>query len=144
MARTLKSRGVLLGLMLYLLNGFVTTWIGFVMPLVAFDHFHFNVGRYGWLMVGVSGTATVASLTMAFLSKTRCMADNKSGDKRSLIACYTFMIIAIVISYLGGPSVSVIFCYLSQLPSESLLSKRHFRCLNLSVLTYTKWRRLTS
>lgn len=103
--RTLKSRGVLLGLMLYLLNGFVTTWIGFVMPLVAFDHFHFNVGRYGWLMVGVSGTATVASLTMAFLSKTRCMADNKSGDKRSLIACYTFMIIAIVISYLGGPSV---------------------------------------
>ncbi|KAJ7386798.1 Major facilitator super domain-containing protein 8 [Desmophyllum pertusum] len=104
-ARSLKSRGVLIGLMLYLLNGFITTWTGFVLPLVAYTHFKFEVQQFGWLMVGVSGTATVAAFTMAFLSKARCMADNKHTDKRVLVVCYTFMIIAIVISYLGGPSV---------------------------------------
>lgn len=104
--RSLKSRGVLLGLMLYLLNGFITTWVGFMLPLVAYNHFDFEVRQYGWLMVGVSGTATVASFTMAFLSKAQCMANNKHGDRTVLVLCYIFMIIAIVISYLGGPSVS--------------------------------------
>lgn len=92
--------------MLYLLNGFITTWVGFVLPLVAYNHFDFEVRQYGWLMVGVSGTATVASFTMAFLSKAQCMANNKHGDRTVLVLCYIFMIIAIVISYLGGPSVS--------------------------------------
>ena len=105
-AGSLKSRGVLLGLMLYLLNGYMTTWVGFVLPLVAYNHFHFEVAQYGWLMVGVSGTATVASFTMAFLSKVQCMANNKNVDKRVLVVCYIFMIVAVVISFLGGPSVS--------------------------------------
>lgn len=104
--RSLKSRGVLLGLMLYFLNGFVTTWVGFVLPLVAYNHFHFEVRQYGWLMVGVSGTATVSSFTMALLSKARCIANNKHGDWRVLLMSYTVMVFAIVISYLGGPSVS--------------------------------------
>ena len=108
-ARSLKSRGVLLGLMLYLLNGFITTWIGFVLPLVAYNHFHFEVMQYGWLMVGVSGTATVGSFTMAFLSKAKCMTGNKHGDRTVLLVCYLFMTIAIMISYLGGPSVSALF-----------------------------------
>ena len=107
-ARSLRSRGVLLGLMLYLLNGFITTWIGFVLPLVAYNHFHFEVMQYGWLMVGVSGTATVGSFTMAFLSKSKCMTDNGHGDRTVLFVCYLFMTIAIVISYLGGPSVSAL------------------------------------
>ena len=105
---TLKSRGVLLGLMLYLLNGFVTTWVGFVLPLVAYNHFDFQLHRYGWLMVGVSVTATVASLSMAQVSKSRCMANSRNGDWRALVMSYTVMIIAIVISYLGGPSVSML------------------------------------
>lgn len=104
--RSLKSRGVLLGLMLYLLNGYITTWVGFVLPLVAYNHFQLEVMQYGWLMVGVSGTATVASLSMAFLSKAQCMANNKNGERLVLIACYMLMITAIVVSYLGGPSVS--------------------------------------
>ena len=101
------SRGVLLGLMLYLLNGFVTTWVGFVLPLVAYNHFHFNLRQYGWLMVGVSGTATISAFTMALVSKARCIAANKHGDWRVLVVSYTFMITAIIISYLGGPSVRV-------------------------------------
>lgn len=105
-AGSLKSRGILLGLMLYLLNGYITTWVGFVLPLVAYNHFQFEVTQYGWLMVGVSGTATVASLTMVFLSKAQCIANNKNGERLVLVACYMFMIIAIVVSYLGGPSVS--------------------------------------
>ena len=104
--RSLKSRGVLLGLMLYLLNGYITTWVGFVLPLVAYNHFQLEVMQYGWLMVGVSGTATVASLSMALLSKAPCMANNKNGERLVLIACYMLMITAIVVSYLGGPSVS--------------------------------------
>lgn len=104
--RSLKSRGVLLGLMLYFLNGFVTTWVGFVLPLVAYNHFHFEVRQYGWLMVGVSGTATVSAFTMALLSKARCIANNKHGDWRVLVMSYTVMVFAIIISYLGGPSVS--------------------------------------
>ncbi|XP_031565685.1 uncharacterized protein LOC116300863 [Actinia tenebrosa] len=104
-ARSLKSRGVLLGLMLYLLNGYVTTWVGFTMPLVAFNHFHFNVHEYGWLMVGVSGIATISAFTMAFLSKSKCMANNKYGDWRVIVGCYIFMSVAIIIAYLGGPSV---------------------------------------
>ncbi len=98
--------------MLYLLNGFITTWVGFVLPLVAYNHFHFKVWQYGWLMVGVSGTATVAALTMAFMSKAKCMTNNKHGDRRVLTVCYMFMIIAIGISYLGGPSVSA-KCFIS-------------------------------
>lgn len=101
----LKSRGVLLGLMLYLLNGFVTTWVGFVLPLIAYNHFHFILHKYGWLMVGVSATATISSLSMAQVSKSSCMANNRNGDWRALVISYTVMIIAIVISYLGGPSV---------------------------------------
>ena len=104
----LKSRGVLVGLMLYLLNGFVTTWVGFVLPLVAYNHFDFQLHRYGWLMVGVSVTATVASLSMAQVSKSRCMANSRNGDWRALVMSYTVMIIAIAISYLGGPSVSML------------------------------------
>lgn len=104
-AGSLKSRGILLGLMLYLLNGYITTWVGFVLPLVAYNHFQFEVMQYGWLMVGVSGTATVASLTMVFLSKAQCIANNKNGERLVLVACYMFMIIAIVVSYLGGPSI---------------------------------------
>lgn len=104
----LKSRGVLLGLMLYLLNGFVTTWVGFVLPLIAYNHFHFILHKYGWLMVGVSATATISSLSMAQLSKSSCMANNRNGDWRALVISYTVMIIAIVISYLGGPSVSML------------------------------------
>lgn len=104
-ARSLKSRGILLGLMLFLLNGYITTWVGFVLPLVAYNHFQFEVTQYGWLMVGVSGTATVASLTMVFLSKSQCIANNKNGERLVLVACYMFMIIAIVVSYLGGPSI---------------------------------------
>ncbi|XP_020612771.1 uncharacterized protein LOC110051125 isoform X6 [Orbicella faveolata] len=103
--RSLKSRGVLLGLMLYLLNGYITTWVGFVLPLVAYNHFQLEVMQYGWLMVGVSGTATVASLSMALLSKAPCMANNKNGERLVLIACYMLMITAIVVSYLGGPSI---------------------------------------
>ena len=93
--------------MLYLLNGFVTTWIGFVLPLVAYNHFHFEVREYGWLMVGVSGTATVASFTVALLLKARCMTGNQHSDWRVLVLSYTVMIITIVIAYLSGPSVSV-------------------------------------
>lgn len=107
MKRSLKSRGVLLGLMLYLLNGFVTTWVGYVLPLVAYNHFHFKLHQYGWLMVGVSGTAMVSSFIMALVSKASCMTGNKHGDWRVLVVSYTFMVVAIVISYLGGPSVSV-------------------------------------
>ena len=92
--------------MLYLLNGYITTWVGFVLPLVAYNHFQFEVMQYGWLMVGVSGTATVASLTTAFLSKASCVANNKNCERIVLITCYMFMVIAIVVSYLGGPSVS--------------------------------------
>ena len=77
-----------------------------MLPLIAYNHFQFEVMQYGWLMVGVSGTSTVASLTMAFLSKAQCMANNKNGERIVLVACYMFMIIAIVVSYLGGPSVS--------------------------------------
>ena len=106
MARSLKSRGVLLGLMLYLLNGYITTWVGFVLPLVAYNHFQLEVMQYGWLMVGVSGTATVASLSMVVLSKAQCMANNKRGERLVIVACYMFMIVAIVVSYFGGPSVS--------------------------------------
>ena len=101
------SRGVLLGLMLYLLNGFVTTWVGFVLPLVAYNHFDFNLHQYGWLMVGVSGTATISAFTVALVSKARCMAGNKHSDWRVLVFSYTFMVTAIVISYLGSPSVSL-------------------------------------
>lgn len=101
------SRGVLLGLMLYFLNGFVTTWVGFVLPLVAYNHFDFKLRQYGWLMVGVSGTATISAFTMALVSKARCMAGNKHSDWRVLVVSYTFMIAAIIISYLGCPSVSV-------------------------------------
>lgn len=103
--RSLMSRGVLLGLMLYLLNGFVTTWVSFVLPLVAYNHFHFELLQYGWLMVGVSGTATISAFVMALASKARCMASNKHGDWRVLVISYTFMVTGIVISYLGGPSV---------------------------------------
>jgi len=105
-ARSLKSRGVLLGLMLYLLNGYITTWVGFVLPLVAYNHFQFAVMQYGWLMVGVSGTATFASLAMAFLCKAPCIANSKNRERLVLVACYIFMIVAIVVSYLGGPTVS--------------------------------------
>lgn len=105
--RSLTSRGVLLGLMLYFLNGFVTTWVGFVLPLVAYNHFDFKLRQYGWLMVGVSGTATISAFTMALVSKARCMAGNKHSDWRVLVGSYTFMIAAIIISYLGCPSVSL-------------------------------------
>lgn len=105
--RSLTSRGVLLGLMLYFLNGFVTTWVGFVLPLVAYNHFDFKLRQYGWLMVGVSGTATISAFTMALVSKARCMAGNKHSDWRVLVVSYTFMIAAIIISYLGCPSVSL-------------------------------------
>ncbi|XP_068747049.1 major facilitator superfamily domain-containing protein 8-like [Montipora capricornis] len=105
--RSLMSRGVLLGLMLYLLNGFVTTWVGFVLPLVAYNHFDFNLHQYGWLMVGVSGTATISAFTVALVSKARCVAGNKHSDWRVLVFSYTFMVTAIVISYLGSPSVSL-------------------------------------
>ena len=93
--------------MLYLLNGFVTTWVGFVLPLVAYNHFDFKLLQYGWLMVGVSGTATISAFVMALVSKARCMAGNKHGDWRVLVISYTFMVTGIVISYLGGPSVSL-------------------------------------
>lgn len=106
--RTLKSRGVLLGLMLYLLNGYVTTWVGYVMPLVAYNHFHFSLHWYGWLMVGVSFTATFASLTMAQISKSGCVANNVHSDWRALVLAYSVMLIAIVFTYLGGPSVSTL------------------------------------
>lgn len=92
--------------MLYFLNGYVTTWVGYTMPLVAFNHFHFNVHEYGWLMVGVSGIATISAFTMAFLSKAKCMANSKYSDWRVIIACYSFMMVAIILAYLGGPSVS--------------------------------------
>jgi len=92
--------------MLYLLNGYITTWVGFVLPLVAYNDFQFEVMQYGWLMVCVSGTATVASLSMEVLSKAQCMVNNNSGERLVIVACYMFMIIAIVASYLGGPSVS--------------------------------------
>lgn len=105
--RSLMSRGVLLGLMLYFLNGFVTTWVGFVLPLVAYNHFDFKLRQYGWLMVGVSGTATISAFTMVLVSKARCMAGNKHSDWRVLVVSYTFMIAAIIISYLGCPSVSL-------------------------------------
>lgn len=105
--RSLMSRGVLLGLMLYFLNGFVTTWVGFVLPLVAYNHFDFKLRQYGWLMVGVSGTATISAFTMALVSKARCMAGNKHSDWRVLVVSYTFMLAAIIISYLGCPSVSL-------------------------------------
>ncbi|XP_068678815.1 uncharacterized protein [Montipora foliosa] len=105
--RSLMSRGVLLGLMLYLLNGFVTTWVGFVLPLVAYNHFDFNLHQYGWLMVGVSGTATISAFTVALVSKANCMARNEHSDWRVLVFSYTFMVTAIVISYLGSPSVSL-------------------------------------
>ncbi|XP_067019282.1 major facilitator superfamily domain-containing protein 8-like [Acropora muricata] len=105
--RSLMSRGVLLGLMLYFLNGFVTTWVGFVLPLVAYNHFDFKLRQYGWLMVGVSGTATISAFTMALVSKAKCMAGNKHSDWRVLVVSYTFMIAAIIISYLGCPSVSL-------------------------------------
>ena len=94
--------------MLYLLNGFVTTWVCFVLPLVAYNYFDFNLHRYGWLMVGVSATATVASLSMSQVSKSRCMANSINGDWRVLVMSYTVMITAIVISYLGGPSVGIL------------------------------------
>ncbi|XP_074628203.1 uncharacterized protein LOC141886094 isoform X3 [Acropora palmata] len=105
--RSLMSRGVLLGLMLYFLNGFVTTWVGFVLPLVAYNYFDFKLRQYGWLMVGVSGTATISAFTMVLVSKARCMAGNKHSDWRVLVVSYTFMIAAIIISYLGCPSVSL-------------------------------------
>jgi hypothetical protein len=111
---SLKSRGVLLGLMMYLLNGFVTTWVGFVLPLVAYNHFHFQLNRFGWLMVGVSATATVASLSMSQVSKFGCMANSKNGDRRALVFSYTVMIVAIIVSYLGGPSVRMLFVSYSQ------------------------------
>ena len=49
----------------------------------------------------------LALFIMALVSKASCMTGNKHGDWR-----VTFMVVAIVISYLGGPSVSVDAVYI--------------------------------
>ena len=48
----------------------------------------------------------LALFIMALVSKASCMTNNKHGDWRVLVVSYTFMVVAIVISYLGGPAVS--------------------------------------
>ena len=90
--------------MLFFLNGYITTWVGYVMPLVAYPIYKWDVNQFGWLMVGVSGTAAVGSFITSFFSKTTCM--KTKGDWRTLLVCYFLMAVGIVLSYFGGPTVS--------------------------------------
>ena len=64
-----------------------------------------------WEMAGVLATLVkhlreerVQAVTFPHVLK----ANNRNGDWRALVISYTVMIIAIVISYLGGPSVSML------------------------------------
>ncbi|XP_032218243.1 uncharacterized protein LOC5517934 isoform X2 [Nematostella vectensis] len=100
---SIPNRGVILCLMLFFLNGFITTWVGYIMQLIAYNHLGWHLEAFGWLTVGVSAAASMGSLGTTFLAKSECF--RRDGERTTITISYVFMVIGIMAVYLSCPMV---------------------------------------
>lgn len=104
-ADILKLHGVHLVLLLFFLTGFMTTWITYVMPLVAFPVFNWEVPKFGWLLLGVSGAAVIGSLSTAHLSRTRLLRSD--GQWKVIVLSCSFQLLGVVLCFCGVLPVGI-------------------------------------